>query len=192
MKITPNQLTVARIVLAFLTFYLILNPSIWFKIAAFVVFTAAALTDLWDGRLARKGGMITNFGKILDPIADKILILGAFICLTVLGAYPFWVLIPIFIREIGVTVLRLYFLRKNVVVAAEKSGKIKVVTQIVSLGITFFYIVNRDYTGSISGWPDQTGVFLFASSYFCLALATYYSLISGWDFLKKNWRHIYA
>lgn len=192
MKITPNQLTVLRIILAFISFYFLLQSSFAFRVAAFVIFTLAALTDLWDGWLARSGGMITNFGKILDPIADKILILGAMTCFYYLGLYPFWILIPIFFREILITLLRLYLLSKEVVIAAEKSGKIKVVTQIVSLFITFIYLLDRDYTHNVSHWPDWMHDASMIASYIFLIIATWFTLLSGWEFFKHNWRKFNA
>ncbi len=192
-KITPNQLTILRIILAFVSFYLLVNNSLISNIAAFIVFTAAALTDLWDGWLARTGGMVSNFGKILDPIADKILIVGVMFIFSYLGIYPFWVLIPIVVRELLVTGLRLFLLSKSLVIAAEKSGKIKVVSQIISLFFSFLCLLNRDYAHVyLSDWPlwiDQLSVF---ANYFFLIIATWFSLVSGWDFLRHNWRQIYA
>ena len=183
-KITPNHLTILRIILSFVTFYLLLQTSFSSRIAALFVFTIAALTDLWDGQLARSGGMITNFGKIMDPIADKLLILGTFSILSYLGMYPFWVLIPIFVREIGVTLARFYLLGKNVVIAAEKSGKFKVVTQIVSLFATYICMLVRDYL--------HTNMFFDILNYTFFFIATWFSISSGWDFLKHNWRSIRA
>ncbi|MBI4398132.1 MAG: CDP-diacylglycerol--glycerol-3-phosphate 3-phosphatidyltransferase [Candidatus Omnitrophica bacterium] len=191
-QITPNLLTLLRVILAFVTFYLLMHSYFWMRLGAFGVFTVAALTDLWDGQLARRSGRVTDFGKILDPIADKILILGVFLCFISLNVYPLWAVIPIFVREVSVTVYRLYLLRKNVVVAAERSGKIKVVVQMISLAVSFFYLMDREYTSGISGWPGQIHVSLFWASYLGLAAATYFSLISGWDFFRKNIRRSYA
>ncbi|MBI4971403.1 MAG: CDP-diacylglycerol--glycerol-3-phosphate 3-phosphatidyltransferase [Candidatus Omnitrophica bacterium] len=183
-KITPNHLTIIRVILAFVTFYLLIQSSFTARIVALFVFTVAALTDLWDGQLARSGAMVTNFGKILDPIADKILILGTLFILSDLGMYPFWALIPIFVREVGVTGIRFYFLGKNIVVAAERSGKIKVISQIISLFVTYVCLMVRDYSHS--------NIFFDLANYTFLAGATWFSLSSGWDFLKHNWRNLYA
>ena len=190
LKITPNFLTGIRIVLAVLTFFLMWNPSLVSRILASVTFTSAGLTDIWDGRLARKKGMITPSGTIMDPIADKILILGTFILLSALGFYPFWVLAPIFFREIAVTLVRLYLLTKKIVVQAEMGGKIKVISQIFSLGVTYLCLLFRDYLGRDLD-PVWVGV-LVSLNYFFLTVATGVTLISGWDFFKKNWKFIHA
>ncbi len=193
LKITPNQLTIIRIVLAFLSFYFLLQHTLSDRIIAFTIFTIAGLTDLWDGWLARRGGMITNFGKILDPIADKILVLGAFTILSMLGCYVWWMLVPIFLREISVTVIRLWFLKKDIVVQAERSGKIKVITQFISLSVTFLYLLSKEYGAGILGvqWNPGIEQILLIGNLLFLGIATWFTLLSGWEFFKHNWRHIY-
>jgi len=102
------------------------------RLAAFVVFGIASATDLLDGQLARRSGMITDFGKIADPIADKALTGSALITLSALGDLPWWVTVVIGVREVGVTVLRFWVIRHGVI-AASRGGKIKTVLQIVAI-----------------------------------------------------------
>jgi len=133
----PNALTVARLLLVPL-FLLCLfaedgHDTTWRLIAA-GVFTIAALTDRYDGRIARKRGLVTNFGKVADPIADKALTGGALIGLSVLGELPWWVTVVILVREIGVTLLRLAILKYQVVPASQ-GGKLKTLVQMLAIGL---------------------------------------------------------
>jgi CDP-diacylglycerol--glycerol-3-phosphate 3-phosphatidyltransferase len=104
------------------------------RIAAFVVFGAASVTDLLDGELARRGGLITDFGKLADPIADKALTGAALIALSVLGEIPAWVTTVILVREVGVTLLRFWVIRRGVI-PASRGGKIKTLLQMVAIGL---------------------------------------------------------
>ncbi|MGX9790999.1 CDP-diacylglycerol--glycerol-3-phosphate 3-phosphatidyltransferase [Mycobacterium sp. MMS18-G62] len=104
------------------------------RIAAFVVFAIAVITDRFDGALARSYGMVTEFGKLADPIADKALIGAALIGLSMLGDLPWWVTVVIMVREIGVTVLRFAVLRRGVI-PASRGGKLKTLVQAVAIGL---------------------------------------------------------
>lgn len=104
------------------------------RIAAFVVFAIAVITDRFDGALARSYGMVTEFGKLADPIADKALIGAALIGLSMLGDLPWWVTVVIMVREIGVTALRFAVLRHGVI-PASRGGKLKTLVQAVAIGL---------------------------------------------------------
>jgi CDP-diacylglycerol--glycerol-3-phosphate 3-phosphatidyltransferase len=104
------------------------------RIAAFVVFAVAVITDRFDGALARSYGMVTEFGKLADPIADKALIGAALIGLSMLGDLPWWVTVVIMVREIGVTALRFAVLRHGVI-PATRGGKLKTLVQAVAIGL---------------------------------------------------------
>jgi CDP-diacylglycerol---glycerol-3-phosphate 3-phosphatidyltransferase len=129
-----NGLTVLRLVLVpvFVTFLVAGTTAA--RIIAFVLFVAASITDLLDGRLARSRGLITDFGKIADPIADKALIGSALISLSVLGELPWWVTGLILFREVGVTVLRFWVIRHGVI-PASRGGKLKTLLQVVAIGL---------------------------------------------------------
>jgi CDP-diacylglycerol--glycerol-3-phosphate 3-phosphatidyltransferase len=116
-----------------LVVFLMMGGTDW-RIAAFVVFGAASITDLLDGELARRGGLITDFGKIADPIADKALTGSALIALTVLGEVAGWVTATILVREVGVTLLRFWVIRRGVI-PASRGGKVKTLLQIVAIGL---------------------------------------------------------
>ncbi len=104
------------------------------RIAAFAVFAVAVITDRFDGQLARSYGMVTEFGKLADPIADKMLIGAALIGLSMLGDLPWWVTLVILLREVGVTVLRFAVLRRGVI-PASRGGKLKTLVQAVAIGL---------------------------------------------------------
>ena len=129
----PNALTVLRLLLVPVFLWLLLentDSSRWWALGVFVV---AAYTDHLDGKLARSRNLITNFGKLADPIADKFLTLGAFVGLSILGESPWlwWFTIIVAVREIGITILREVLRRKGVVVAASSGGKLKTVLQML-------------------------------------------------------------
>jgi CDP-diacylglycerol--glycerol-3-phosphate 3-phosphatidyltransferase len=105
-----------------------------YRITAFVIFTVAVITDHFDGSLARSYGMVTEFGKLADPIADKMLIGAALIGLSMLGDLPWWVTVVILVRELGITVLRLAVLRHGVIPAG-RGGKLKTLVQAVAIGL---------------------------------------------------------
>lgn len=130
----PNVLTVLRLVLVPVFIVLGLQQS-WIALwAAFVVFAVAAITDRFDGELARSWGQITDFGRIADPIADKALTLCGFGLLSYQGYLPWWLTILIAVRELGITAMRAFFLRRGVVVSANQAGKLKTFMQMVALG----------------------------------------------------------
>ena len=131
----PNALTVLRLVLVPVFIVLGLQQS-WSALwAAFVVFAVAAITDRFDGELARSWGQITDFGRIADPIADKALTLCGFGLLSYQGFLPWWLTILIAVRELGITAMRTFFLRRGVVVSANQAGKLKTFMQMVALGM---------------------------------------------------------
>ncbi|PRI10741.1 CDP-diacylglycerol--glycerol-3-phosphate 3-phosphatidyltransferase [Leucobacter massiliensis] len=131
----PNLITIARMVATPFFVWMLLaddgrnGPWRWAAAAFFVV---AIATDAWDGYLARSRGLITDLGKLLDPIADKLLTGAALVALSVLGELPWWVTIVVLVREIGITVHRLMVAR-DVVVAAAWMGKLKTVAQSVAI-----------------------------------------------------------
>ncbi|WP_438856352.1 CDP-diacylglycerol--glycerol-3-phosphate 3-phosphatidyltransferase [Agromyces sp. M3QZ16-3] len=134
----PNAITIVRIVLAPIFFWLLLadagadGPMRWW---AAVIFIVAISTDWVDGHLARSRGLVTDLGKILDPIADKLLTSGALVCLSILGELWWWVTILIVVREVGITVWRLVELRRGTVVPASSGGKAKTFAQAIAISL---------------------------------------------------------
>ncbi|WP_048634757.1 CDP-diacylglycerol--glycerol-3-phosphate 3-phosphatidyltransferase [Mycolicibacterium aurum] len=109
------------------------HETFW-RITAFAIFAVAVITDHFDGALARSYGMVTEFGTLADPIADKALIGAALVGLSMLGDLPWWVTVVILVRELGVTLLRLLVLRSGVI-PASRGGKVKTLVQAVAIGL---------------------------------------------------------
>ncbi len=113
--------------------FLVTGGTGW-RLAAFAVFAVASATDLLDGELARRSGLITDFGKIADPIADKALTGSALITLSALGGLAWWVTVVIMVREVGVTLLRFWVIRHGVM-PASRGGKLKTVLLMIAIGL---------------------------------------------------------
>ena len=181
----PNFLTILRIILGFIVPIMIITDDMWIRIWAAVLFAIAGFTDWLDGWYARKYNLITKLGQILDPIADKVIVLAIFVAmsnLTEINMYSIWWVIPIFIREIAVTVYRLLFLiqKKPVVVAAEQLGKAKTVVQMLTLPFAYFYFMFLTYAGlDFAVLKYLLFALLFSSLYL--------TLHSGVEFFVKNW-----
>ena len=130
-----NGLTVLRFVLVPVFLFLLLHndgqDDLW-RVAAWFVFAVASVTDRVDGQLARSRGLVTDFGKIADPIADKALIGAALVGLSSLGELAWWVTVVVLVREIGVTLLRFWVIRHGVI-PASRGGKAKTMTQIAAI-----------------------------------------------------------
>jgi len=127
-----NVLTVVRILLVPVFVVCLVNGGTGWRLAALAAFGAASLTDFLDGQLARNRGLVTDFGKIADPIADKALTGAALITLSVMGELPWWVTTLILVRELGITALRFAVLKRGVI-AASQGGKLKTLLQIVAI-----------------------------------------------------------
>jgi len=143
----PNVITVARILVCPILFGLVLSPSVLYLFLGFFLFLAAALSDLWDGYLARKHGWITDTGKLLDPLADKLLLVSTLLPFYLLaqrgdpvndvpfwGAFPLWILVVIFGRELAVTLFRMWAVKKGSVLSAGGAGKLKALLQNIFSG----------------------------------------------------------
>ena len=149
----PNAITLGRIALALVVAPLVLYESFGARLAAFVIFLVAAFSDMVDGRLARSRNLITDFGKLMDPLADKLLLAATFFPFYLLshglepetpfpwfgGSLPWWILALIFGRELFITVFRGYAARRGVVLAAGQAGKLKAVFQNIAIGAIIFW-----------------------------------------------------
>lgn len=139
----PNKLTVMRVILIpfFVAALLYDNGSSQtMRIVANVIFIAASLTDLFDGKIARKYNLVTNFGKFMDPLADKLLVCSALICLIQLGQLPAWVVIIIISREFIISGFRLVAADNGIVIAASYWGKFKTTFQMIAVILMIFNI----------------------------------------------------
>lgn len=176
----PNALTTLRIVLVPVYGWFLLahdHDSVLWRCLAYVVFAVAMITDKIDGDLARARGLVTDFGKIADPIADKLMTGMAFIGLSITGDIWWAVTVVVLLREWSVTLLRLS-VAKDVVIAAAQSGKIKTMLQVFALG--GLTLPGRQ----LDGWLDVPGDVLFYLAQVLLAGAVAMTLWSGYEFFR--------
>ncbi|MCP2338864.1 CDP-diacylglycerol--glycerol-3-phosphate 3-phosphatidyltransferase [Actinomadura rupiterrae] len=166
-----NLLTLVRILLVPVFVWLLLRDTTAWRLAAFAVFAAASVTDKIDGDLARKYNLVTDFGKIADPIADKALTGAALISLSVLGRLWWWVTIAILVREIGITLLRFVVIRYGVI-PASKGGKLKTTLQILAIGL---------YVLPLPGFVQPV-------AWVAMAAALIVTVVTGVDYLFQAWR----
>jgi CDP-diacylglycerol---glycerol-3-phosphate 3-phosphatidyltransferase len=164
-----NLLTVVRLVLVPFFVWLMFLDGTWWRVAALTMFTVASLTDRVDGELARRRNLITDFGKIADPIADKALVGSALISLSLLGRLWWWVTIAILVRELGITLVRFVVIRYGVI-AASRGGKLKTMLQVIAIGL---YIM----PGPID--PLR---------WIVMGAATVVTVVTGLDYLVKAWQ----
>src|SRR6266705_1135299 len=129
----PNKLTISRFVLTVAFLAAMFSEIAYHETLALLLFSAASLTDYFDGKIARRDKLITNFGILMDPLADKILVCSAFIAFVGRGWIPAWMVVIIVARELAITGLRLLAASKNVVLGAEGYGKHKTISQIVAI-----------------------------------------------------------
>src|SRR6478736_4936460 len=135
----PNKLTLSRFVLT-VAFLIVMFSRIRFhETVALLLFIAAGISDFLDGQIARRRKLITNFGILMDPLADKIMVCSAFIAFVDLKWMPSWMVVIIVARELAITGLRLLAASKNVVLAAEGYGKHKTITQITAILAIFIW-----------------------------------------------------
>jgi CDP-diacylglycerol--glycerol-3-phosphate 3-phosphatidyltransferase len=187
----PNALTTLRIVMVpFFAWALLVDggESVLWRCVAWVLFVLAMITDKVDGDLARKHNLVTNFGKIADPIADKALTGMAFIGLSIIGEVWWWVTILVLLREWSVTIMRLS-VAKHVVIAANRSGKIKTLLQAVALGGLVLPL--RELEGAL----ETPGLVVWWAATVVLGAAVVMTLYSGLEFFRdafKQRRHLRA
>jgi CDP-diacylglycerol---glycerol-3-phosphate 3-phosphatidyltransferase len=192
----PNIITVARIALCPLIFVLIFVPTFTARFIGWILFLIAAFSDLVDGSLARKHGWISDFGKLWDPVADKMLVVATFIpfyiisntdptdgFFPVIKRFPLWIVIVIFGRELFVTIFRSFAAKRGVVIAAGSAGKHKAVWQNIFIGSAIFWYalqsaaLNNGWTGDAWVWWQRFHAFVLLLSLAVAVVLTVYSMI---------------
>ena len=149
----PNRLSLIRIgSVPVLTLLLVLDRLIWTRYAALFLFILSAITDFVDGHLARKYNLVTNFGKFIDPVADKLLVLSTMVMLSWHGVLPAWIVVIVLFRELAVDGLRLVAVEQGRVIAAGKLGKIKTVVQMVLIIAHLVYFAQFPLLHILAGW----------------------------------------
>ena len=181
----PNRLTILRLIL---TLPFVAALSLQFpgaKFLALVLFIASSVTDYADGYIARRFKLITDFGKLMDPLVDKIMTMSAFICLVALGSVPAWAVIVIVSREFLITGLRLIAAVRGKVLAAERLGKLKTVGQIVTILYCLIVVAIIEQFGDMLKPPTLTLLNLLGLTLVLLTVGL--TLWSGISYFAKNW-----
>lgn len=188
----PNKLTVSRFVLTIAFLAIMFSRVRFHETIALALFVSGGISDFFDGYIARRDKLITNFGILMDPLADKIMVCSAFIAFVGLGWIPAWMVVIIVARELAITGLRLLAASKNVVLAAEGYGKHKTITQIVAIvSILVLHAYEQwGLFGRLFGFPafGKPWVALFTDV--AVALAVFLTFLSGALYLWRN-RNLY-
>jgi len=179
---TPNKLTVARVILIPFTVALLLYAPTggWlFWLLSGLIYGAAAITDALDGSIARKRGLITDFGKLMDPVADKLLVTSVFIAFVALELCSPWVLIIILAREFLVTSVRMVSSSRGIVIAANNWGKAKTITQMTSIVVIFVFEMLSALLGVYDFWLPLFDTIITITEQTCLWLSAAITIVSG-------------
>ena len=192
-----NLVTLSRIVVAPLFLIFIFRDELWAKWTAGLLFAWGAVSDYIDGYLARKYNMSSNFGALLDPLADKILLLTVFVSFVQIDLVPVWMVVVIAAREFLITGLRQIAQTHNLVIAASRAGKHKTISQIVAISFILAIICAQATVeayqgrwdvfiarmGSMGEWINN---FVWYAPYWLMFYATVMSTVSGIDYFFKN------
>ena len=181
----PTQLTLLRILLAFFVMGLLFLPGWPAKTAALLGFLAAGATDWLDGYLARRLGQATPLGALLDPIADKVLVLGIFLAFVQLRLIPAWMVLIIVLRESLITGVRLVAANRHVVLPAAKEGKQKTISQMLTIAVILAVMVFQELPVSHT-LPLQMQEAIRVGVFACLWVTMVLTVVSGTMFF---WRH---
>ncbi len=202
----PNFISAIRIVLIPLFLYLIFVPRVEERIGALFVFIIASLTDFFDGWSARKLGQVTAFGKFLDPLADKFLVVSTIIAFLILDPLiPLWMILVIVFREILLTSMRYLAIRRQSILKTTRFGKIKTAFQMISFIIIIMVLIVRSSLGvkgiklsgdDIMGFQklyevynsNETYKWLIIAPYCLMAVVTVITALSGLRYILTNWR----
>ena len=182
----PNKLTVARILLVPFFVAVLLIDFPLNNLAALALFGAASITDLLDGKIARKQGLITDFGKFADPLADKILVISALLCFVQLGLCDCVAVIIVLFREFTVTSIRLIAASKGKVIAANIWGKVKTVTQMVAIICVLVMQIVLDIGALGVALPCCLRCIFYWTGEGLIWVSTLFTVISGIIYVKQN------
>lgn len=195
----PNKLTVLRLFAVPLCVLAVMLPEKWVPadvsaIIALVIFIAASLTDMLDGKIARKYNLITDFGKFLDPLADKFMVIGTMLAIVCRNGFIrpwfFWVVLIVIFREFAVTSLRLIASTSGgVVVAAAWLGKVKTTVQMITVCAALLEpVIYAGISGTAGEWLQRFPPLTCIAS----LLTAYFTIVSGIDYIRQLWKYLDA
>ncbi|MEW6101066.1 MAG: CDP-diacylglycerol--glycerol-3-phosphate 3-phosphatidyltransferase [Candidatus Omnitrophota bacterium] len=181
-----NRITMLRIIFAFVFMFFLFQAKLWAKALSLLIFCFAALSDFLDGLIAHKKNMVTDFGKLMDPIADKILVLSAFIAFVQMQLIEAWMFVIIVSREILITSLRLFALNKGKVLSASRSGKHKTLSQMLVIFSILVFIVLKEVMITYFTWNPDWERFFRQAIFVLMLLTVSLTLYSGLSYLWEN------
>lgn len=183
----PNKLTISRILITLAFIFFVLSEGLMAKVWALAAFLLASLTDLLDGFIAKKKNQVTDFGKIMDPIADKILTLSAFLAFVELDIVQAWMVIVIIFREVMITALRGFALAKGKVIPADDGGKQKTVSQVIAIIVILVFLIFKTGGGNFFPfWNENIEALSGKLIFGLMVIAVFFTLVSGIAYLIKN------
>jgi len=199
MKKLPNRITMFRMCMIILFIPSILAENIVFNYVALSLFIIAAISDWLDGYLARKYDIVSTFGKVMDPLADKILVISTLLCFVQLGVVPAWMVIISISREFMINGIRIIAAQEGRIIMASNWGKAKTVVEMTAISVILFLKVLQDtieYCNESQKWDvilmklgsagDIMVQIAYSAPYWLMFAATCMSLISGMDYFFKN------
>ncbi len=181
-----NRLTISRILLTFVFMFFLFCNGLWPKAISLVVFILAALSDYFDGLIAQRLNMVTDFGRLMDPIADKILVLAAFAAFVQLQLIDAWMFVIIVSREILITSMRLFALNKGKVLFAARAGKHKTVLQMVVIFTILGFILLKEIVLKYYTWNPAWEKVFHQGIFFLMLVTVGLTLYSGLSYLWQN------
>lgn len=199
-----NKLTLSRVAVIPLFLVALLPQSFFIPPAlniilrplALLIFIGAAITDYYDGVLARRNNWITNFGKLLDPLADKLIVTAAFVAMVELEVFPSWMVILILCREFLITGLRTLAVQQGKVLSADRWGKNKTISQMTTIIAALVYLAGRDILTMLDLWEPyvvqrwQLAWWLETLLQAMMLICVILTVVSGWNYVRKNWQLI--
>ena len=181
-----NRLTVLRIVLTFVFMFFLFCKGMVAKSVAFALFSLAALSDFFDGRIAKRKNIISDFGKFMDPVADKILTLAAFAAFVQMHLIEAWMLVIIIARELLITSLRLFALNKGKVLVASRAGKHKTAFQMSVIFLILGFVLLKEIMLRFYTWNPDWEILFNRGIHVLMWLVVGLTLYSGFSYLWQN------
>ena len=185
-KFLPNIITVFRIILVPFFVYFLISDIYHGKLIALLIFTIASLSDMIDGKLARKYNIITKFGTFMDPLADKILVVSALFVFVFFKIFPLWMLVVIIVRDFLITSLRIFMENNGQMMQTSNLGKLKTVAQFISINFILLCLIFINYNFSVL----ITFINNYSIIYILMFITTVFTAITGFDYFVKNHKMI--
>lgn len=181
-----NKLTISRIILTFVFMFFLFVNGIPAKVVALFIFLLACLSDYLDGFLARKHNTVSNFGIIMDPIADKILVLGSFLAFVQMQLIPAWMVIIVLFRELVITGIRIFALSRRKVLKAELAGKHKTMSQMFTIFIILLFLIFKESAQRSGLWSASIESISSSLIFILMSLTVILTATSGISYLWEN------